>query len=138
MTQKDLDEDIAYLAGLHQDCMTKATEFEAAVKSRDAELEALATAKKIIKEATDVGAEIVYDASAAASFVQLSSVQEETSHRALELIKRLARENKSTALAQLAERAKIALRMGATGGDDPFAKVKGLIKDSEPHPSPWG
>merc|ERR1719238_1074346 len=68
VTVKDLEEDKAALASLHNDCMTKAQEFEAATKSRNAELEALATAKKIIKEATAGGTEIVYSA---ASFLQL-------------------------------------------------------------------
>merc|ERR1719486_1507777 len=72
-TSKDLDEDKAYLDSIHRDCMQKASDFEAAVKSRDAELEALATAKKIIAEATAGATEEVYDASAAASFLQLSS-----------------------------------------------------------------
>merc|ERR1719453_1187929 len=71
-TVKDLEEDKAALAELHQDCMTKAQEFEAATKSRGAELEALATAKKIIKEATEGGTEVVYGASAA-SFLQFGS-----------------------------------------------------------------
>merc|ERR1719409_1091381 len=72
-TVKDLDEDRAYLDMIHQDCMTKASDFEAAVKSRDAELEALTTAKKIIAEATAGATEEVYDASAASSFLQMSS-----------------------------------------------------------------
>merc|ERR1719487_2574701 len=72
-TGKDLDEDKAYLDSIHGDCIQKASDFEAAVKSRDAELEALATAKKIIAEATAGATEEVYDASAASSLLQLSS-----------------------------------------------------------------
>merc|ERR550539_1524868 len=52
VTSKDLAGDIKELAGLHHNCMTKAEEFEAETKSRGEELKALATAKKIIKEAT--------------------------------------------------------------------------------------
>merc|ERR1719364_595201 len=45
------------------------------------------------------------------------------------LIKKLAREQHSTALAQLASRLNAVVRYGASSGDDPFAKIKGLITD---------
>jgi len=142
---KDLDEDTKYLKSIHQDCLEKATDFEAAVKSRDAELEALATAKKIIAEATAGGGEVVYGASS--SFLQLMSETDWTSHHASEMgkmvlknsvdlanfevvrqIQKLAAETKSTALTQLAQRIRSVLRHGSESGEDPFAKVKDLIK----------
>merc|ERR1719243_252467 len=52
VTSKDLSEDIATKSTLHQDCMDASEEFELATKSRGEELKALATAKKVIKEAT--------------------------------------------------------------------------------------
>merc|ERR1719262_777344 len=104
--QKNLDaqkKDKAALASLHQDCMTKAQEFEAATKSRDEELKALATAKKIIQEATSGGTEIVYSAASAASFLQLGSATKVGAiGRVVDLVKDLARNNGSTALTQLA------------------------------------
>merc|ERR1719395_238698 len=66
-TSKDLKEDVASKSTLHQDCMTAAEEFELATKSRGEELKALATAKKIIVEATGGAASQSY------SFLQLSS-----------------------------------------------------------------
>merc|ERR1719305_213244 len=52
VTSADLAEDVKSLATLHQDCMKGAEEFEAETKSRGEELKALATAKKVIVEAT--------------------------------------------------------------------------------------
>merc|ERR1719222_47617 len=69
VTSKDLAEDIQTKATLHQDCMTAAEEFEAATKSRGEELNALATAKKVIKESTGGAAGQTY------SFSQVSFMQ---------------------------------------------------------------
>merc|ERR1719277_1824795 len=60
VTSKDLAEDIKTKSTLHQDCMNAAEEFELATKSRGEELKALATAKKVIKEATGGAAEQSY------------------------------------------------------------------------------
>merc|ERR1719453_1594378 len=51
-TSADLADDVATKSSLHQDCMNAAEEFELATKSRGEELKALATAKKVIVEAT--------------------------------------------------------------------------------------
>merc|ERR1719440_946243 len=61
VTTKDLDEDTNDLATLHQDCMTGAEDFEAETKSRGEELKALATAKKVIVEATSGASAQSYD-----------------------------------------------------------------------------
>merc|ERR1719266_1331862 len=45
------------------------------------------------------------------------------------LVKRLAKEHHSTALAQLVSRMDAVFRLGAGNGADPFAKVKELITD---------
>jgi len=45
------------------------------------------------------------------------------------MVKKLAKEHHSTALAQLASRISSVMRYGAADGDDVFAKVKGLITD---------
>merc|ERR1719335_1504370 len=59
-TSKDLADDIATKSTLHNDCMNAAEEFELATKSRGEELNALATAKKVIVEATGGAAEQSY------------------------------------------------------------------------------
>merc|ERR1719377_215480 len=45
------------------------------------------------------------------------------------VVKRLAEDHHSTALAQLASRISTAIRYGAATGEDPFAKIKGLITE---------
>merc|ERR1719272_2563222 len=120
---KDLAADVATKQTLHQDCMTGAEEFELNTKSRGEELNALATAKKIIVEATGGATEQSY------SFLQLSSGADLSKLEAVRFIRDLARKQKSTALAQLASRMSSAMKLGTAAGEDPFAKVKGLITD---------
>merc|ERR1719335_1809749 len=60
VTAADLAADVKTLADLHRDCMTKASEFEEATKSRGEELKALAEAKKIISEKTGGAASLTY------------------------------------------------------------------------------
>merc|ERR1719155_226220 len=108
--------------------MNAAEEFELSTKSRGEELKALATAKKVIKEATGGAAEQTYGFNQL-SFMQLSSSSDLAKSEAVRFIRDLARKNKSPALAQLASRMNSAIKLGAAAGDDPFAKVEGLIKD---------
>merc|ERR1719243_561554 len=127
-TSKDLADDVATKSTLHQDCMAAAEEFELAVKSRGEELNALATAKKVIVEATGGAAGQTY------SFLQLSTARLASSadlskFEAVRFVRDLAQKSKSPALAQLASRMSSAMKLGAAAGEDPFAKVKGLITD---------
>merc|ERR1719162_2688852 len=111
VTSKDLAEDVKALATLHHDCMTGAEDFEAETRSRGEELKALATAKKIIQEATSF---------VATSFVQtgMSSGADLAKFEAVRFVRDLAQKQKSTVLAQLAQ------KMAVAG---PFDKVKALI-----------
>merc|ERR1719453_2088572 len=127
-TNADLEEDQKTKATLHADCMNGAEEFELATKSRGEELKALATAKKVIKEATGGAAEQTYGFNQL-SFLQLSSSADLAKSEAVRFVRDLARKNKSPALAQLASRMNSAIKLGAAAGNDPFAKVEGLIKD---------
>merc|ERR1719201_1663223 len=82
VTSKDLAEDVKELKGLHHNCMTKAEEFEAETKSRGEELNALATAKKIVKEAT--GAALEQNAE---SFLQISKLASRTDLANFEVVR---------------------------------------------------
>merc|ERR1719486_667822 len=133
VTSKDLAEDTATKSTLHQDCMDGSEEFELATKSRGEELKALATAKKVIKDATGGAAGQTY------SFSQVSFLQVGRTHlksgndlkkeEAVRFIRDLAIKTKNTALTQLASRMSAAVRLGAAAGEDPFSKVKNLITD---------
>merc|ERR1719262_1742897 len=105
VTQKDLDADVKELAELHQECMTKAEEFEEATKSRGEELKALAEAKKVISEATG-GAEAQAYSLEQVSFLQirsrLSTGVDLANLEVVRLIRGLARKQNSPQLAQLA------------------------------------
>jgi len=129
VTMKDLSTDTEALADLHRDCMTKAQDYEAATKSRDEEVKALAEAKKVIQESTGGAEKSVYGLSQV-SLVQLgrsklASSADLARFEAVRLIRDVARKQHSASLSQLATRAAAALR----SSDDPFGKVRGLISD---------
>merc|ERR1719386_555183 len=109
--------------------MTVAGDHEATVKSRKEELAAISNAKKVLSETTS-GAQ-----SQSYSFVQVASdTVSKMQTRAdlanaevVGLVKKLAKEHHSAALAQLASRIGSVIRYGAAGGEDVFGKVKELI-----------
>merc|ERR1711865_114517 len=112
-------------------CMTVAGDHEATVKSRTEELNAIANAKKILSETTSGAQGQSY------SFVQVASQTvskmltraDLANAEIVGLVKKLAKDHHSAALAQLASRIGAVIRFGAVGGDDVFGKVKGLISD---------
>lgn len=130
-TSKDLENDKSALATAGSTCMTIASDHEATVKSRAEELNALAQAKNALTESTSGASQQSY------SFLQHessqgSALQTKSDLANLEivnLIKKLARDQHSTALAQLASRISATMRYGAAAGQDPFAKVKDLISE---------
>jgi len=123
VTTTDLNNDVTELANLHHNCMTKANDFEAETKSRAEELKALATAKKIIIEATSL---------AQTSFLQraeISTRADLVNYEAVRYVHDLARKQHSTLLAQLASRLTSTVKFSTGSQADIFAKIKGLITD---------
>merc|ERR1719181_2541338 len=86
---------------------------------------------KILKETTSGAVEQTY------SFLQTAANTQSMLHtradlansEVINLIKKLARDQHSNALAQLASRISAVVKYGGRNGDDRFAKVKGLISD---------
>merc|ERR1719195_2618947 len=133
MTSKDLAADTKELGDLHQTCLTKATDFEDEMKSRGEELKALAEAKKALKDMTSGAESLAYGLNQV-SLVQLvrskiSTRADLANFEAVQIVRDLARKHKSAALAQLAARMSTAMGANVRAGDDPFAKVKGLIRE---------
>jgi len=130
-TVKGLAEDKKALATASSTCMTVAADHDATVKSRTEELTAIATAKKILSETSSGAVSQSYSLLqvSAQSASKLQTRADLANAEVVRLVKKLAKEHHSAALAQLASRIGSVIRYGAAGGDDVFAKVKGLITD---------
>merc|ERR1712187_697054 len=96
---------------------------EATVQGRAEELKAIADAKNLLTSKTG-GAE-----SQTYSLLQMRSRADLANAEVVTMVKKLAQQHHSAALAQLASRISAVMRLGSSGGDDPFAKVKGLISE---------
>jgi len=107
-------------------CMTVAADHEATVAAREEELKVIAKAVDILKSSTS-GAEgqtySLLQTNSASGSDRMALARSEV----VVLIKKLAKEHHSAALAQLASRVSAVMRFSQ--GSDPFAKVKGLITD---------
>jgi len=130
-TEKALAEAQAALADCNRNCMQVATDHAETVKGRTEELAAIAEAKKILEESTGGAEGQTYSLlqTSSSSKIKMRARSNLASADLISLLKRLADEHHSTALTQLASRVSAVLKLGATGGDDVFAKVKGLIQD---------
>jgi len=123
VTTEELANAETNLATSNMNCMTTAADHEATVAARKEELAVIAKAKKILEETSSGGVAQSY------SFVQIKASTDLANTEVITVIRQLAQEHHSTALAQLASRIAAVATYGATSGEDPFAKVKGLISD---------
>jgi len=133
VTQTDLKEAQSVLKNMKGDCQTKAIDNEMSVKNRAEELKAIAAAKKALLDKTGGAAQQVYGS----SFLELDHNDKQGSKlktrldlinfEVVNLVRALAREQKSAQLNQLATRIAVVMRDGNANGEDPFAKVKDLI-----------
>jgi len=126
-TSKDLASDEDTKAGLHANCMEKAETFEAEQKSRGEELKALAEAKKVLTETTSGAAAQSYSLLQTTAASGLSTGADLARYEAVRFVQDLSVRQNSTSLAQLALRMASVVRVSSASGDDPFAKIKGLI-----------
>jgi len=134
MSSKNLAADKTAKDDLHHECMTKAEDYEAETKSRGEELKALAEAKQALQDNVGGAADLSYGLNQV-SLMQLarsnSGITTSTQlaqYEAMRFIRDLARKQGSSELAQLASRMGSAIRASSNSGEDPFAKIKGLIQ----------
>lgn len=132
-TTKTLQNDKNSLASASTTCSTVEADHDATVKSRADELNALKTAQKVLSETSSGAASRSYSFLQVDEQTQVGSSLHSRSDLAnaeiITMLKKLAKENHSSALAQLASRIAATLRYGASNGQDPFTKVKQLISD---------
>merc|ERR1719453_2329322 len=127
VAEKATAEGTKHLNDLQNECMTAATEYETSQHSREEELTALATAKKILEEKTGGATDREY------AFIQIkSSSHAHAGSRSLQvrdsvvaMLQQLATKSNDNAISFLADRVQAASMMG----EDPFAKIKGLIQE---------
>merc|ERR1719267_158141 len=129
VTIKALETSEKDLATSNTDCMTTAADHEATVAARTEELKVIATAEKILKESTSGAVGQTYSLLQTASTSTLRTRADLANSEVVTLVKKLARDHHSAALAQLASRIAVVVRYGGKDGADPFAKVKGLISE---------
>jgi DNA repair exonuclease SbcCD ATPase subunit len=120
VTDADLKSGNEALDTAQSNCMTVAADHEATVRARNEELKVIAQAKKILSETTSGAVGQSY------SFLQIRTRADLAHSEIVMLIKKLAKQQQSTALAQLASRIAAVARAGS---GDPFAKIKTLITD---------
>merc|ERR1740138_466087 len=109
ITKKDLAAAQEELHTIQMDCMEKASDHEITLKGRAEELKALATAKKIIQQATALQQVSLIQLSAS-SHARSHSKARQTSVQVASLVRKLAKSQHSAALAQLASRIEATVR----------------------------
>jgi len=128
VTVADLNDAKAVLESTASNCMTVAADHEATVAARDAELKVVAEAISILKDTTGGAVSQTYSLLQTGAATTMRTHTDLVRSEVVTMVKRLAREHHSPALAQLASRMSAVLKYGSEAGD-PFAKVKGLITD---------
>merc|ERR1719414_2670804 len=124
-TIKDLENSQKTLATYSADCMQTAADHEATVAARNEELKVIAQAKQILTSTTGGAEGQTYSLLQ----MQMRTHSDLAKAEVVTVVKRLAQEHHSAALAQLASRVAAILKYGSSAGEDPFVKVRGLISD---------
>merc|ERR1719316_517035 len=137
VAKTDLADAEKVLGNMHVDCMQKAQDHEVSGKSRAEEIQTLQAARKMISATTGNAETKTYsflqlDAHHQGRHVHNSILQTRadlSNFEVVNLLRKLAKEQKSTELNQLAARVGAVIRYGTSNHEDPFVKVRGLIQD---------
>jgi len=133
VTVADLKTTNEALTGTKVTCKQVAEDHDATVKARDEELKTIAQAIGVLKDTTSGAVSQTYsflqESSIAGAGFRLHTRADLRRSEVVALVKKLAKQYHSAALAQLASRIGAVVRYSAGSGEDPFAKVKGLISE---------
>jgi len=127
--EKSLAALVASQAASKSSCVQVASDHEASVKGFAEELKALADATQVLQSETGGAEGQTYSLFQESSSAGLQTSTHLAGSEVVTLVRRLAKKEHSAALAQLASRISAIMKFGAGSGEDPFAKVKGLITD---------
>jgi len=131
MTKKELASSQDQRSTAQATCLQTAADHEATVAARKNELGVIAKAKQILSDTTTGADSQTYSFAQvySSSGFRMQTGQQLAGREVIELVRRLAKKEHSTALAQLASHIAAVARFGASNGEDVFAKIKGLIRD---------
>merc|ERR1719413_286076 len=131
MTTKELANAKEQLSACQTTCVRVAADHDATVAARIQELKVIAEARKVLSDSTSGAGAQTY------SFIQRGSSEgasrllsraDLAGREVIELVRRLAKKEHSSALNQLASRISAVARYSGSNREDVFAKVKGLIQ----------
>eukprot|EP00929_Paragymnodinium_shiwhaense_P121158 TRINITY_DN932_c0_g3_i1.p1 TRINITY_DN932_c0_g3~~TRINITY_DN932_c0_g3_i1.p1 ORF type:complete len:709 (+),score=307.22 TRINITY_DN932_c0_g3_i1:70-2196(+) len=131
VTVEDLKTSKEAMANAQSNCMTVAADHQATIAAREAELKVIDQAQKILQETSGGAVEQTYSLlqTDTVTGTKIHSGEDLARSEVVALLKKLAKEHHSAALAQLASRVSAVVRYGTGGSDDPFVKVKQMIQD---------
>jgi hypothetical protein len=123
VTVADLKTSTDTLATTQKDCMQVAIDHENAIKAMNEELRVIAEAIKIIKDATG--------ALVQTSFFQMNMevAMQSVQSKVAKFVRKIAQEQHSASLSQLASRIVAMSRSGVFQTSDPFVKIRGMIEE---------
>merc|ERR1719162_783275 len=129
MNSKDLAASTDQLSTCRATCLQVAADHEVTVAGRKEELATIAEAREILLATNSGAVSQTYSFLELSSFASIKSRADLGGEEVVAVVRKLAKEQHSSALAQLASRISAVARYGAANGDDVFAKIKGLIRD---------
>lgn len=133
MATKELENSKDQRATAQATCMRTAADHEATVAARKNELKVIAEARQMLAETTSGAEAQTYSflelISSSATSVRMQTRADLAGREVIELVRRLAKKEHSSALSQLASRISAVSRYGVANGEDVFTQVKELIQN---------
>jgi len=129
MTTKELANAKDQQATAQATCMQVAADHESTVAARKEELQVLANARKIVADTSSGAVAQTYSFVQVVSASRLQTRADLAGREVVEVVRRLAKQEHSSALSQLASRIAAVARYGSSNEIDNFSKIKGLIQD---------